>query len=370
MGVDVGVRERLRLWREDMPWFAANAPLRIRDKTSPRMTDFVFNDAQRLLWGLLCSLRDEGELVRVIIPKSRQMGMTTFGLAHMVWRCVTGSDVKCLFLGHDMGLVRPSYQRVRDMVGGIREEVRPGVVKDKDSFELGLSTGSNILFQSVGKDGVGRGSTVEHLHATEMPSWGDPEGVMTGVHECVPEYDGFGSSIVLESTCEGKGNYWHWMCQQAQAGRGDYKLFFLAWFVERAYGLRDPRKSDLSERKLKSFGLREWSSGCGVPLGSVLREELHPDELILMRKIQDEGVSKYKMSKGLLSDDLVVAKLLWRRRKIVSSGLELFKQEYPSTLEEAFRGTGRPVFSVRFVSFHQNRCDENDNTIGVMRRGG
>jgi hypothetical protein len=37
--------------------------------------------------------------------------------------------------------------------------------------------------------------------------------------------------------------------------------------------------------------------------------------------------------------------LYWRRKKVATSGVDLFKQEYPSTAEEAFLSTGRPIFN-------------------------
>jgi hypothetical protein len=43
--------------------------------------------------------------------------------------------------------------------------------------------------------------------------------------------------------------------------------------------------------------------------------------------------------------DLSNEQLAWRRRKIAENGIELFKQEYPATPEEAFLTSGRPVFN-------------------------
>jgi hypothetical protein len=50
---------------------------------------------------------------------------------------------------------------------------------------------------------------------------------------------------------------------------------------------------------------------------------------------------------GAVLDD---GQLYWRRRKISQSGIELFKQEYPLTPEEAFLTTGRPVFDLEKLS--------------------
>jgi hypothetical protein len=40
---------------------------------------------------------------------------------------------------------------------------------------------------------------------------------------------------------------------------------------------------------------------------------------------------------------------VWRRRKIATSGLDLFMQEYPATPDEAFISTGRPVFAPEYI---------------------
>jgi len=60
--------------------------------------------------------------------------------------------------------------------------------------------------------------------------------------------------------------------------------------------------------------------------------ELTPDEVELQQKF-----------------DLTLGQLAWRRREIGESGLDLFKQEYPSVPEEAFLTTGRPVFNPEII---------------------
>ncbi len=60
-----------------------------------------------------------------------------------------------------------------------------------EGFETGrrmtFETESTLLVESVRKRGVGRSETLHYVHATELPSWDDPESVMDGIEESVPE---------------------------------------------------------------------------------------------------------------------------------------------------------------------------------------
>jgi hypothetical protein len=47
---------------------------------------------------------------------------------------------------------------------------------------------------------------------------------------------------------------------------------------------------------------------------------------------------------------LTDGQLVWRRKKVAQDGLDLFKQEYPSTAEEAFLTSGAPVFNLAYLS--------------------
>lgn len=345
-----------RAWFEqrfhDYPWYAEHAPLRILDKQTTQMTPLAFNVAQRYVTARLWTMAREGRPVRGLIPKFRQGGITTWGLGRFVHIGQTRADRMMVLMLHDLQLSEPMHMRLESMVSGIGKGLPDGapvlpkasITTNKTGRALGFNTGSLIQIETAGKTkGIGRGNTVHHVHATELPSWPDPAKTMQGILEAVPELPMFESSIILESTSEGVGDWWYWACMKAADGRGDFELIFLPWWLELAYGARDPMPHDLKHA---------WKPDGARRLADCLKEPLASSEEELAKRILREAPS-YGIT--FLTPDMVVQKLLWRRRKIETSDPETFMQEYPADLQESFRGTGRPVFTSSSVSFHRNR---------------
>ena len=61
---------------------------------------------------------------------------------------------------------------------------------------------------------------------------------------------------------------------------------------------------------------------------------------------EEEKLIELFGAQGLTSND----QLYWRRQKVATSGIDLFKQEYPATPEEAFLSTGRPIFNTESLN--------------------
>lgn len=364
-----------RAWFEarfhDYPWYAEHAPLIVADKQTTMPVRMAFNVAQKYVMARLWMMARDRP-VRALIPKFRQGGITTWGLGRFVHIGQTRADRMMMLMLHDLELSEPMHMRLETMVKGIGgnmlEEDEPRLPKqaittNKTGRELGFATGSLIQITTAGKTtGIGRGNTIHHVHATEIPSWPNPSKVMKGLKESVPELPMFESSIILESTSEGVGDWWYWACMQAYEGKGSYELIFLPWWLELAYGARDPLPDDLR---------RAWTPGERA-LADCLEVPLEPEEEDLGKRILREA-PEYGVT--FLTPDMVVQKLLWRRRKIEDleadakigmSGHETFMQEYPADLMESFRGSGRPVFTSRSINFHRVRkLDGSDVEIIV-----
>ncbi len=354
----------------DYPWYAENAPLRILNKRTTTMAPMKFNVAQKYVMARLWQMALQGRPVRALIPKFRQGGITTWGLGRFVHIGQTRADRMMMLMLHDLELAEPMHERLEAMVASIGkvEDGQPRLPKqaittNKTGRALGFKTGSLIQISTAGKTtGIGRGNTIHHVHATEIPSWPNPSKVMKGLKESVPELGMFESSIILESTSEGVGDWWYWACMKADQGRGEYELIFLPWWLELEYGARDPRPMDLRQ---------SWKLRGARQLADCLKVELSVEEEDLGKRILREA-PEYGVT--FLTPDMVVQKLLWRRRKIEDleeeassasmSGKETFMQEYPADLQESFRGSGRPVFKTAAVNFHRNRkVDDGDQLL-------
>jgi hypothetical protein len=124
-----------------------------------------------------------------------------------------------------------------------------------------------------------------------------------GLIQAVPDMKG--TAVFLESTANGMTGVFYEQYRNARQGISGYELFFSAWFESDEY-----------------------------------RDESFPSDMMLT---PDE-------EKLVASYNLDLAQLWWRRRKIATNGVDMFKQEYPATAEEAFISTGRPVFNPDYIT--------------------
>lgn len=315
----------------DLWWYADNAPIKILDKETTELTTFEPNWAQRYVWARKQALIDAGELVRIALPKPRQMGMTTAFAAEKFHIAATQMRREIYFLIHDLVPAAKLYTRIETMRKHVRPELRPKILRYETGRSLTFETESSIMIESVRKMGVGRAETLHHVHCTELPSWDDAETVLTGIEESVPMLPGGKTSIVLESTCEGVGNHWWQIIQDAKRGRGMYHLVFIPWWLEPAY------KWPVNPRS----------------------EALSAEEEQIAKRIAAEAPS-YGVT---LTPQLIREKLEWRRLKLAARKADKFRQEYPMDVDEAFVGTGRPVFQAKSTSWHRNRVSASDERV-------
>jgi hypothetical protein len=143
---------------------------------------------------------------------------------------------------------------------------------------------------------VGRGSTIQYFHGSEVAFWPNAEKHAAGVLQAVP--DAPGTEIIKESTANGLGNYFHKEWQLAESGKSEYIAIFVPWYWQDEY--RRPVPADFV---------------------MTIEEENYKDAY-----------------------DLDMEQMAWRRNKITELGELLFKQEYPATAAEAFQMSGHDPF--------------------------
>lgn len=172
---------------------------------------------------------------------------------------------------------------------------------------------------------AGRGFTYTDLHLSEVAFWPYLEK-MASLLNAVP--DDPGTMVVLESTANGS-NHFKVRWDRAVAGESEYVPIFAAWHEDSRY-----RLSFDSDYERERF---EAEVGAG-PWGD--------DEPRLVERFGCD-----------------LEQLHWRRYTIVDkcdSNIELFKQEYPASADEAFVASGKQVFSPALVSVVIDHCEQTD----------
>jgi hypothetical protein len=239
-------------------------------------------------------LYDKTKTERDIILKARQEGFSSYVLGDFTVDCVTFNNLRAVVISHDA----ESTQRLLAKVHFYIENMKGLQVKTRYSTKneiVFLNTGSTFYIGTAGARKFGRGDTIHRLHGSEVAFWDNPEELTAGLFQAVPR-DG---RIVLESTANGVGNFFHRQVQNSLKNMGRFKLHFFPWNIFNEYELQP----------LETFQLTD-------------------QEALLVR---DFG--------------LTPGQILWMREKLVEfERPELFKQEYPLTIEEAFLSSGWSFF--------------------------
>ncbi|AZN43366.1 hypothetical protein EJC50_29495 [Paenibacillus albus] len=280
--------------------------LYIRTKAK-QVVPLRFNPIQEMYW--------EWKTQRDIILKPRQLGFSTLTLARFFECVVNEENVTAVIIAHDADSTQKLFQSVQLMYERLPEAKKEQLNNGKNKPKYGnrkefyfAGNNSRIYVGTAGSSGFGRGQTINYLLCSEVAFWPNPEELMTGLLQAVPP-DG---EIVIESTANGVGNYYHQTYLDAKKGKNNWSAHFYAWFQHPEYRL------DLA-------------------LGEKLEHDSDERELI----------TKYGVDDGQLK---------WRRWKISEmpskpdmSNEDAFKQEYPANDLEAFLMSGTPVFNTKKV---------------------
>jgi hypothetical protein len=327
-----------RKLKHDFPWFAENF-LKIRDKKA-NIVDFKLNKAQMIVYSEISRLRKEGKPVRILLLKARQMGLSTFTEGFIFHDTSTNENKNALIIAHEetasanlFNMSKLYYEYLPDLIRPMKKYANGKVLQFEnpttDETEKAKNPGlrSKISIATAGAGEVGRSSTVHNLHVSELAFFPDPKTTMLGLMQCVP--DSPNTNVIIESTANGVGDYFHDMWQKAEKGLNDFVAIFLPWFIQDEY-----------TRPFRSEGEKQ--------------QLISEVEMVT----QDNNGNPVYTYEKLLRDkhNLTWEQLNWRRYTVANKcqgDEELFMQEYPSTPEEAFISSGRPKFNIPALRKYQ-----------------
>lgn len=239
-----------------------------------------------------------------IIPKARQLGMTTFFCIYYLDEIIFSSYKTAGIIAHKKDDGKKIFaSKIKfawdNMPGWVKETI--GEPTTDTAQELTFPHESTIFVSTST-----RGGTLNYLHVSEFgyicthyPE--KAEEIVTGSMNSVQA----GQMISIESTSKGKGGYFNQFCEAAKRmqdeGRTlselDFKLFFFPWWTNKEYRL-ESSDATITESFEKYF-----------------------DEL--------------KFKHGI---ELDLAQKRWYMKK-KEKNLDRMFNEYPSTFEECFKGS-------------------------------
>lgn len=334
-------KEELFYWKvkNDPKWYIEKF-LKIRDKRSI-LIPFNLNVAQNIVMEKYKYCRENNVPPRFIVLKARQMGLSTLFEGLIYQDTSTNSFKNSLIIAHEDKATSNLFQMSKLFLDEMPDVIRP-MVKYSNEKALVFENPSNdvagkkenpglrskITVATAGTAEAGRSATIHNLHASEVAFFPDARTTMLGLLQSIPDEPN--TLVVLESTANGVGDWFHGMWLKAVKGENEFMPIFLPWFIDKTYTRPFRTKGEKEQFIAEISSFKTSANG----------EKSHTYEYDLMKK-----------------NDLTLEQMNWRKYTIANKcqGDEmLFMQEYPSTPEEAFLSTGRPKFSIKSLQKYQS----------------
>lgn len=292
--------------------------LKIRTKTG-QVVVLKPNYIQRILVDKVIERLDGGEPVRFIILKARQQGVSTIIEALIFWWTTTHKGQQSKIIAHNTDTSEYLYSMFRTFYDNSLPNFQPTTkynTRNDITFDNELSPEKGLKSQidtaTAENSGTGRGQTVQWLHASEVALWPKGQEIVAGLMQAVPLIPN--TSIFLESTANGIGDYFHTTWQAAKRGESTFEPLFFPWSIHEEYSIKPPKYFKLTA--------------------------------------QEKKVKK--------DHKLTVGQIYWRRKKMLEfvGDEKRFYQEYPLTDTEAFMSSGNPRFNTLKLAEMESRCYE------------
>ncbi len=295
----------------DLPLFAAKA-LNIRTK-SGEVVPFRFNRAQTFVDAKLEEQRERLGYIRAIVVKARQQGFSTYAQGrfyHRLWR--TGGSKRAFILTHSDDATSNLFRMAKGFQALHPAELLQPRLKAGNAKELIFEhNGSGYAVATAGNAEVGRSATFQYFHGSEVAFWPNADNHVAASMQAVGRIKG--TEVILESTANGIGNFFHRTAMAALRGQSDFELIFTPWHWSDEYAMPCPDAWDPPD---------EWMQY--AQLHKLTWEQLY------WAYCQNRIFAQAEA----LPDDAPSPK---------------FRQEYPATVEEAFQSSGNSFIPSELV---------------------
>lgn len=340
--------------REDFEYWAATCCY-IKNKEGGEDILFRLNRPQRKMVAALEKMRKENSPIRMILLKARQWGGSTCAQLYMAWlQMMHKQGLNSLIVAHQHTATAEIRDMFMRMIESYPEECRKvwedGVTseekKKKKRGKLTRNVGPGIFRVPFGnfKVKVGsaekpdscRGGDYSLVHCSEVALWRKtrlktPEDMLRSA--CSGVLLKPLTMILLESTANGTGNFFHSEYQAALEGESQFTPLFVAWFEIEQYS-----RDFSSPEEREKFALELWegkdneqSSGTRRQPGAYLWN-------LWKKGATLEAINWYVKERAKYSDHGQMA------------------SEYPSDDVEAFVHSGTRVFDAYRVEKLREDC--------------
>lgn len=273
--------------------------LKVIPKEGGKVTPFVFNRAQRYVHARLEEQYQKIRMVRAIILKGRQQGISTYVAARFFRKVHALPGLSAYILSHEDKSTQILFNHPKRFYNKLPENIQPEVGRAGKDILSFAKTDSKYGVGTAGAKETGRSATNQLFHASEVAFWPNAETHFRASMQTVPPKPG--TEVILESTANGIGGTFHEQWLKAEQGKGEFIAIFIPWFWQEEYSRPAP----------------EGWQPTGEEIEYQQLYDLTRDQVYWMHL---KNIDEMHGTAGVIS---------WQ-----------FKQEYPCNPEEAFQAGG------------------------------
>jgi hypothetical protein len=256
---------------------------------------------------------------RKIILKARQLGMSTFAVLDLIDDAIFTENLSCGIVSYSLEHAQHIFKKIiGHAIDTLPAPVKPYVgVLARSAREITFNNGSSIRVDTTLRGGSYQNVLVSEFGKTCARSPQKAEEIVTGTLQAV----GVQGKLIIESTGEGSDGYFVDMVTSAALHKNknlsslDYHLCFYAWYEEPTYRLQGNVDYDVR-----------------------LTDYFNKLEQYINVKLDKEQRNWYAVQERILGEKL--------------------KQEYPSTIQEAFLSKSDAYYFAEAIqrAYQENRC--------------
>ena len=339
----------------------------VKDHNTSQIVPLVLNASQMIIRAVANKQLAETGRVRALVLKSRRVGASTYIESRYYRNSTLAKNKNCFIVAHEEESTQTIYRMAKLM-----QERNPFAPKTRASnaqeliFDTAAGTGlkSEYRIATARNVDAGKSQGVHFLHGSEVSVWPDAEQLLSGLMQTIPPPPAH-TEVFLESTAKGYGNYFQretFACYAEgrypyyvqdgvtyawKSPQSDYVLIFIPWFVHEIYRMEfeSPAERDAFAASIDA-------------------------------KVFDKEAMQWVASKAKVLRDrfgLTLEQLRWRQWCIDNNCQhreEIFEQEYPSTVEEAFLSQGLNYFGRQLCDQIEAGCADAVLRGEVIERAG
>ena len=339
----------------------------VRDQYSKMVVPFVFNKGQKILHTIAEKQKAEKGFIRIIFLKSRRFGGSTYVEGRFYWLCSLNYNRNVFIVAHE----KESTNTLFEMAKLMQEQnpVAPPKIKCSEKalkFDTKDGKGLKSEYRVATAENLdaGKSQGIHYLHCSEEAMWRQGRLLLAGLLPCIPKPP-IESEIFRESTANGYGDSFQEDVFNTYS-EGQYPYYQEGG---RVYAWNDPDNTEWILVFIPWFTDERNTT----PFKTPARREAF--EKKIREKVFDAEDSRWVDSYPLKIKrkfKLTLEQLYWRDfviRTEYRGDEDRFKENYPSTVEEAFLADGGNYFGQELCDQVEEHCEPplvTGNVVDLM----